>query len=346
MGWGNTNSDGESSQAPGSSQSTGGWGSSSYASQNSSPMSGGYRSDGGSSSGSGWGGQSTANPSITAQYGGGSSGSGNGSGSSSPMQSRVEAKVDAKNPANVTDRKASLTGGGLAGEVAAPDANYWSGPADAWQNNTNYTDGKAGQFGTKEHISALTSAINSGKANEEQIETARAMVAGANAVKGGEAAGGLLGTMGSVLAGPIGGYAAGKVGAWGAEKLSDISTGYADNAAYNQAKKLAGDDSSFVSSMAGKFSPVPGTSGMVKAVVGDYTGGFRQDMAGLNRSMINKGYIKAPSSIQQSGSSGSAPNSLLANMYQTQQQPAEAYSYEQPSLNYDNNASYYRGSVY
>ena len=268
------------------------------------------------------------------------------SGSQSPMQSRVEAKVDAKNPANVTDRKASLTGGGLAGEVAAPNANYWSGPADAWQNNTNYTDGKAGQFGTKEHISALTSAINSGKANEGQIETARAMVAGANAVKGREAAGGLLGTMGSVLAGPIGGYAAGKVGAWGAEKLSDLSTGYADNAAYNQAKKMASDDSSFAVSMASKMSPVPGTAGMVKAVAGDYTGGFRQDMADLNRSMINKGYTKAPSSIQQSGSGGSAPNSLLANMYQTQQQPAEAYNYEQPLLNYDNNASYYRGSVY
>ena len=151
--------------------------------------------------------------------------------------------------------------------------------------------------------------------------------------------------MGSVLGGPVGGYAAGKGGAWGAEKLSDISTGYADNSAYNQAKKLAGDDSSFVSSMAGKFSPVPGTSGMVKAVVGDYTGGFRQDMAGLNRSMINQGYIKAPGSIQQSGSSNSAPNSLLANMYQAQP-PAEAYNYDQPSLNYSNNATYDRGSVY
>ena len=323
--------------------------------------SGGWGNSGSSATSKGYGSSSSDYSSYSSddsgywsnQYGGASNSSSN-SGSSNPnsaisnLTQSAQGKRSAINGVGeqADDNATSLTGQGLTGPVAAPKADYWSGPADAWQNNTNYTDGKAGQFGTKEHISALTSAINSGKANEEQIETARAMVAGANAVKGGEAAGGLLGTMGSVLAGPIGGYAAGKVGAWGAEKLSDISTGYADNAAYNQAKKLAGDDSSFVSSMAGKFSPVPGTSGMVKAVVGDYTGGFRQDMAGLNRSMINKGYIKAPSSIQQSGSSGSAPNSLLANMYQTQQQPAEAYSYEQPSLNYDNNASYYRGSVY
>lgn len=323
--------------------------------------SGGWGNSGSSATSKGYGSSSSDYSSYSSddsgywsnQYGGASNSSSN-SGSSNPnsaisnLTQSAQSKRSAINGVGeqADDNATSLTGQGLAGPVAAKNADYWSGPADAWQNNTNYTDGKAGQFGTKEHISALTSAINSGKANEGQIETARAMAAGANAVKGGEAAGGLLGTMGSVLAGPIGGYAAGKVGAWGAEKLSDISTGYADNAAYNQAKKLAGDDSSFVSSMAGKFSPVPGTSGMVKAVVGDYTGGFRQDMAGLNRSMINKGYTKAPSSIQQSGSGGSATNSLLANMYQTQQQPAEAYNYEQPSLNYDNNASYYRGSVY
>lgn len=323
--------------------------------------SGGWGNSGSSATSKGYGSSSSDYSSYSSddsgywsnQYGGASNSSSN-SGSSNTnsaignLTQSAQSKRSAISGVNEQTDNAttSLTGQGLAGPVAAPNADYWSGPTDGWRANTNYTDGKAGQFGTKEHISALTSAINSGKANEGQIETARAMVAGVNSVKGREAAGGLLGMMGSVLGGPVGGYAAGKGGAWGAEKLSDISTGYADNSAYNQAKKLAGDDSSFVSSMAGKFSPVPGTSGMVKAVVGDYTGGFRQDMAGLNRSMINQGYIKAPGSIQQSGSSGSAPNPLLANMYQTQQQPAEAYNYELPSLNYDNNASYYRGSVY
>ena len=335
MGWGNTNSDGESSQAPGSSQSTGGWGSSSYASQNSSPMSGGYRSDGGSSSGSGWGGQSTANPSITAQYGGGSSGSGNGSGSSSPMQSRVEAKVDAKNPANVTDRKASLTGDGLAGPVAAPNANYWSGATDGWRNNTEYTSGKTVDYGSHEYNSNLNSIIDSGKANKQQIEDARAMISGANAIKGREAAGGLTGTIGATVAGPIGGYALGKVGAWGAEKLSDLSTGYADNPAYNQAKKLASDDTSLPISVASRFSPVPGTSGMVKAAAGDYAGGFRQDMADLNRSMIRQGYIKSPTNIQRSGSSNGTSNSLLGNMMQAQQ-AAPSYDYSPAALDYGN----------
>lgn len=346
MGWGNTNSDGPSSQSPSASSNTssGGWGSSSYASNNSSQMSGGYRSDGGSSSGSGWGGQSTANPSVTSQFGS-SSNSNSSSSSSAPaaIQSKVEAKVDAKNPTNNDGQPGSLTGQGLAGQVATPNADYWSGATDGWRNNDNYTAGKAGQFGTEEHVSSLSNAIRSGKANEGQIETARAMIAGTNAVKGREAAGGLLGVMGTTLGGPVGGMALGKAGEWGAEKLSDLTSGYKDNAAYNQAKKLAGDDSSFMAKMAGQFSPVPGTSGMVKAITNDYTGGFRQQVSDLNRSMINQGYMNSPSNIQRNGSS-SAPGSLLDNMYQTQQ-PAVADNYSQPTLNYDSNATYYRGSV-
>ncbi len=257
------------------------------------------------------------------------------SGSQTQMQSRVEAKVDAKNPANVTDRKASLTGGGLAGPVAAPNANYWSGATDGWRNNTEYTSGKTVDYGSHEYNSNLNSIIDSGKANKQQIEDARAMIAGANAIKGREAAGGLTGTIGATVAGPIGGYALGKAGAWGAEKLSDLSTGYADNPAYNQAKKLASDDTSLPISVASRFSPVPGTSGMVKAAAGDYAGGFRQDMADLNRSMIRQGYIKSPTNIQRSGSSNGTSNSLLGNMMQTQQ-AAPSYDYSPAALDYGN----------
>ena len=257
------------------------------------------------------------------------------SGSQTPAQSRVEAKVDAKNPANVTDRKASLTGGGLAGPVAAPNANYWSGATDGWRNNTEYTSGKTVDYGSHEYNSNLNSIIDSGKANKQQIEDARAMIAGANAIKGREAAGGLTGTIGATVAGPIGGYALGKAGAWGAEKLSDLSTGYADNPAYNQAKKLASDDTSLPISVVSRFSPVPGTSGMVKATAGDYAGGFRQDMADLNRSMIRQGYIKSPTNIQRSGSSNGTSNSLLGNMMQTQQ-AAPSYDYSPSALDYGN----------
>lgn len=257
------------------------------------------------------------------------------SGSQTPAQSRVEAKVDAKNPANVTDRKASLTGGGLAGPVAAPNADYWSGATDGWRNNTEYTSGKTVDYGSHEYNSNLNSIIDSGKANKQQMEDARAMIAGANAIKGREAAGGLTGTIGATVAGPIGGYALGKAGAWGAEKLSDLSTGYADNPAYNQAKKLASDDTSLPISVASRFSPVPGTSGMVKAVAGDYAGGFRQDMADLNRSMIRQGYIKSPTNIQRSGSSNGTSNSLLGNMMQTQQ-AAPSYDYSPAALDYGN----------
>lgn len=317
-------------------------------------MSGGYRSDGGSSSGSGWGGQSTANPSITAQYGGASNSSSN-SGSSNPnsainnLTQSAQGKRSAINGVGeqADDNATSLTGQGLAGPVAAKNADYWSGPTDGWRANTNYTAGKAGTFGTHEANMANISAIKNKTATEGQIATAKAQVAGWNTVNARDSVGGMLGFMGGTVAGPIGGYATGKAASFGAEKLSDYTSGFKDNPAYNESKRMADEDSSIYGTLAGKFAPA-GTGGMVKSTVNDATGSYRQQMADMQQALRESGYLDTParSTFQQSGSSGSAPNSLLANMYKAQQQPAEAYNYEQPSLNYDNNASYYRGSVY
>lgn len=312
-------------------------------------MSGGYRSDGGSSSGSGWGGQSTANPSITSQFGGGSSSNSSSGSSSAPaaIQSKVEAKVDAKNPTNNDGQPGSLTGQGLAGPVAAKNADYWSGPTDGWRANTNYTAGKAGKFGSEEANAANLNAIKNKTATEGQIETAKAQVAGWNTVNARDSVSGLLGFMGGAAAGPIGGYAAGKAAGFGAEKLSDYTSGFKDNPAYSASKQLAEDDSSFLGTVAGKISPV-GTGGIVRSAINDATGTYRQDMARMQQALREKGHISAPANAQQApNSSSSSSGSLLANMYQTQQQPAvSSADYSTPALNYDNNASYYRGSVY
>lgn len=305
--------------------------------------SGGWGNSGTSATSNGYGSSSSDYSSYSSDdsgywsnnYGGSSSGGSSSHPSvGSSIQSRVEDKIDRKGVTGIGD-PASLTGQGLAGPVAAPNADYWSGATDGWRNNTEYTSGKTVDYGSHEYNSNLNSIIDSGKANKQQIEDARAMISGANAIKGREAAGGLTGTIGATVAGPIGGYALGKGGAWGAEKLSDLSTGYADNPAYNQAKKLASDDTSLPISVASRFSPVPGTSGMVKAVAGDYAGGFRQDMADLNRSMIRQGYIKSPTNIQRSGSSNGTSNSLLGNMMQTQQ-AAPSYDYSPAALDYGN----------
>ena len=314
-------------------------------------MSGGYRSDGSSSSGSGWGGQSTANPSITAQYGGASNSSSN-SGSSNPnsainnLTQSAQGKRSAVNNTGKQTAESGLTGEGLAGPVAAPNADYWSGPTDGWRANTNYTAGKAGTFGTHEANMANINAVRNKTAHEGQIDTAKAQVAGWNTVNARDSVGGLLGFMGGTVAGPIGGYATGKAASFGAEKLSDYTSGFKDNPAYNESKRMADADSSIYGTLAGKFAPA-GTGGMVKSAVNDATGSYRQDMADMQQALRESGYLDTParSTFQQSGSSNSAPNSLLANMYQAQP-PAEAYNYDQPSLNYSNNATYDRGSVY
>lgn len=338
MGWGTSDSDGESSQSPSaqsSAESSGGWGSSGYASQNSSQMSGGYQSNGGSSSGSGWGGQSTANPSITGQYGGGSSSGGSSSNPSvgSSIQSRVESKIDGKGVTGIGD-PASLTGQGLAGAVAAPEANYWSGATDGWRNNTNYTDGKAGQFGTREANAKNIAAINNKTAHEGQIETAKAQVAGWNTVNARDSVGGLLGFMGNTLAGPVGGYAAGKAASFGAEKVSDYTSGFKDNPAYNESKRMTEDDSSIIGSIAGKFSPA-GTGGIVSSTINDAAGDYRQDMVAMQSALRSNGHISTPASAQAPNSSNSSSGSLLVNM--TKAQPAApSYDYSPAALNYGN----------
>ena len=258
------------------------------------------------------------------------------SGSQSPMQIRVEAKVDAKNPANVTDRKASLTGGGLAGEVAAPNANYWSGATDGWRNNTAYTDGKKGEFGTDEHIAALNNTILSGKAHEGQIETAKAMAAGKRTVNAKEAASSLFGTMGAVSGLPMGGLVAGKAGGYAVEAISDYNSGFKNNAAYNQSKKLASDDTSIAGTVAGMFTP-GGAGGMVKTTINDMTGNYRSGVNTLDSSLQKMGYTStAPrQTFQQSGTGGAQDNSLLGNMMQTQQ-AAPSYDYSPAALDYGN----------
>lgn len=258
------------------------------------------------------------------------------SGSQSPAQSRVEAKVDAKNPANVTDRKASLTGGGLAGEVAAPDANYWSGASDGWMNNTNYTDGKKAEFGTDEHLAALDNGILSGKAHEGQIETAKAMAAGKRTVNAKEAASSLLGAMGTASGLPMGGLVASKAGGYAVETISDYNSGFKNNAAYNQSKKLASDDTSIAGTVAGMLTP-GGAGGMVKTTVNDMTGNYRSGVNKIDSSLQKMGYTTATprQTFQQSGTSGAQDNSLLGYMMQTQQ-AAPSYDYSPAALDYGN----------
>lgn len=320
--------------------------------------SGGWGNSGSSATSKGYGSSSSDYSSYSSdysgywsnQYGGGSSSSSNsGSSQSSAISNLTQSAQGKRSAVNNTGKQTAesgLTGEGLAGPVAAPNADYWSGPTDGWRNNTSYTAGKAGQFGTTEANDTNINAVRNKTATEGQIDTAKAQVAGWNTVNARDSVGGLLGFMGGTLAGPIGGYATGKAASFGAEKLSDYTSGFKDNPAYNESKRMADEDSSIYGTLAGKFAPA-GTGGMVKSAVNDATGSYRQQMADMQQALRESGYLDTParSTFQQSGSSNSAPNSLLANMYQAQP-PAEAYNYDQPSLNYSNNATYDRGSVY
>lgn len=319
--------------------------------------SGGWGNSGSSATSKGYGSSSSDYSSYSSnysgywsnQYGGSSSSSNSGSSQSSAISNLTQSAQGKRSAVNNTGKQTAesgLTGEGLAGPVAAPNADYWSGPTDGWRANTNYTAGAAGKFGTHEANMAIISAINNKTAHDGQIDTAKAQVAGWNTVNARDSVGGLLGFMGGTLAGPIGGYATGKAASFGAEKLSDYTSGFKDNPAYNESKRMADADSSIYGTLAGKFAPA-GTGGMVKSAVNDATGSYRQQMADMQQALRESGYLDTParSTFQQSGSSNSAPNSLLANMYQAQP-PAEAYNYDQPSLNYSNNATYDRGSVY
>lgn len=317
-----------------SDKSSGGWGSASYAANNSSQMSGGYRSDGGSSSGSGWGGKSTANPSVTSQYGGGSSSS-SGSSSNTSLAS-AKRSAESLSPDGKTG-KANTGGPTLAGAEGALAPTM-----DAWSRNTNYTDGKAGVFGSEEHVTALKKAAENKTMTEGQIATARAMIAGEQANTGQRVMGGLLNTLGTAVGG-LPGAAAAKVASMGVNKLTDSLSGYADNAAYQQSKALASKDESLVGKALGMVTP-KGMGSMVSAAYDNATGDYSTRIGGLRSAMREGGYLNtSPArSVQMNGSNNA--NGLLNTMFAQRQVTQPDTENSIAALNYGNFTPSY-GSV-
>ena len=309
-----------------SDKSSGGWGSASYAANNSSQMSGGYRSDGGSSSGSGRGGKSTANPSVTSQYGGGSSSS-SGSSSNTSLAS-AKRSAESLSPDGKTGK--ANTGG----PTLAPTM-------DAWSRNTNYTDGKAGVFGSEEHVTALNKAAENKTMTEGQIATARAMIAGEQANTGQRVMGGLLNTLGTAVGG-LPGSAVAKVASMGVNKLTDNLSGYADNAAYQQSKALAAKDESLIGKALGFVAP-KGVGSMVSAAYDNTTGDYSTRIGRLRNNMQKAGYMDTTTrNVQMNGSNNA--NGLLNTMFAKRQVTQPDTENSIAALNYGNFTPSY-GSV-
>lgn len=228
---------------------------------------------------------------------------------------------------------------------SSDDSGYWSnqyGGSSAANDPAN----QKGVYASPTAQQYLYDAAKAKRMTSDEVSAAKGMIAGKQAAQGQKVMGDVIGAAGSVIGGPVGALAAKGV-SWAAGKGIDALNEYGDTPSYQQSKKMSQDDTSLIGNAIRMAAP-KGIGVMAQTAYDDKTGDYNQYVNGLERTMKENGYIgnNKPASIQQSGSGGSAPNSLLANMYQTQQQPAEAYNYEQPLLNYDNNASYYRGSVY
>ena len=330
------------SNAPGSesksSESTGGWGSSSYAAANSSPMSGGYRSDGGSSGGSG-----NSTPSSGAS---GSSGSGNAP-SVSRSTDNISSKVDSKGYQSGGGQLAGWGGqsqpnGAVTSQFDNGSASFWSDSSKSWQTNPGYTKGERGEFGSAQHLKSLDAKATAGKLSAGEAYTGRAMIEGKQNAQGQGVLSGMTRTAGTAMAGPAGGLAGAGVG-YGFGKLQDAMSEYGDSPAYNTSKQLTKDDSSLIGTAAGWAMP-GATGGIAQAAINDRLGEYSQGINQLERSMQAGDYInnQRKQSVQMNGSNNA--NGLLNTMFAQRQVTQPDTENSIAALNYGNFTPSY-GSV-
>lgn len=242
---------------------------------------------------------------------------------------------------------ATSNGFGSSSSSSSSDRSYWSGvygeKGSLGVANTKNPAYQPNVYSTKTAQQFLLEQIENKRATPEQITSAKAMIAGKNAVDGANMVNSISGMAGAGF-GPVG-LVAGKAVGWAAEKGIDYASGYKDNPSYNYGKQAAKDDSSLIGTAISMAAP-SAVSPMANMMVKNNSGGFNQYANDLQKSMVKSGYSSAPKTQTTNSSSGGS-SSLLKNMQTTQQaQSADSEINNSPlSLAYDNNFNFYSGTV-
>lgn len=200
------------------------------------------------------------------------------------------------------------------GYSGSGDSSYWNGVYSG-DKRTNNPETQKGVYSTPTQLQYLSDAVNSKRATQQELDSAKSMIAGREAAQGQGLLSSMLTTAGASALGPVG-WAAGKAAGWLGGKAIDSASEYSSNPNYQVSKDKTDDDSTLVGKVIGTVAPA-GVNGFAEMAYNDKMGDYNSYVNGLKSNMVKNGYMDASKPVvQQTGSSSS---SSLANTIKTPQ---------------------------
>lgn len=200
------------------------------------------------------------------------------------------------------------------GYSGSGDSSYWNGVYSG-DKRTNNPETQKGVYSTPTQLQYLSDAVNSKRATQQELDSAKSMIAGREAAQGQGLLSSMLTTAGASALGPVG-WAAGKAAGWLGGKAMDSASEYSSNPNYQVSKDKTDDDSTLVGKVIGTVAPA-GVNGFAEMAYNDKMGDYNSYVNNLKSNMVKNGYMDASKPVvQQTGSSSS---SSLANTIKTPQ---------------------------
>ena len=261
-------------------------------------------------------------PSSSSSSSSGSSSKSSSSGSSSPSSSSSgSGYTDGWSNNTAYTSKGTNTGFSNNGSSATQngysgsgDSSYWNGVYSG-DKRTNNPETQKGVYSTPTQLQYLSDAVNSRRATQQELDSAKSIIAGREAAQGQGLLSSMLTTAGASALGPVG-WAAGKAAGWLGGKAIDSASEYSKNPNYQVSKDKTNDDSTLVGKVIGTVAPA-GVNGFAEMAYNDKMGDYNSYVNNLKSNMVKNGYMDASKPVvQQTGSSSS---SSLANTIKTPQ---------------------------
>lgn len=191
------------------------------------------------------------------------------------------------------------------GYSGSGDSSYWNGVYSG-DKRTNNPETQKGVYSTPTQLQYLSDAVNSKRATQQELDSAKSMIAGREAAQGQGLLSSMLTTAGASALGPVG-WAAGKAAGWLGGKAIDSASEYSSNPNYQVSKDKTDDDSTLVGKVIGTVAPA-GVNGFAEMAYNDKMGDYNSYVNNLKSNMVKNGYMEASKPVaQQAGGSSYQP---------------------------------------
>ena len=196
------------------------------------------------------------------------------------------------------------------GYSGSGDSSYWGGvygdKGSLGVAKTKDPASQKGVYATQTAMQYLSDQVASKRATPEDVNSAKAMIAGREAAQGQGLLSSMLTTAGASALGPVG-WAAGKAAGWLGGKAIDSASEYSKNPNYQLSKDKTNDDSTLIGNVIGTVAPA-GVNRFAEMAYNDKMGDYNSYVNNLKSNMVKNGYMEASKPVaQQAGGSSYQP---------------------------------------